>query len=221
MPDWSTLTPTIPKPPRAVLEALGRCADIRDRLAAERDAAVAAELAVPDAQGAQREALARAFADGENAQEDHQAVDAAQAAYEAAQRRVEACELASVDLEARLRDQIEQAAAKWAETAVRDRAKAEDEARQALESLRGALRARVQAGSVAHWLTDPSGLQAGRPPRSGGLGTSPASRSSTANNQAVPLETLLEWLASAIDPPPSEPQAEHAIGAWPRMGAVA
>ena len=194
---------------------------LRSRLPERRETLTAARALVVEAERADRIQMSEAIARGDEAESDVESVQRARSQAAAAERALQAHEIAIEAAE----NEVHQAAlagrADWRKSAERAATVARGRARKALDELERQLLAVRQAQRTIAWLADDSGLDRQQRARPATLGPAPGSASVTANEQAVDLGLAFSWLQAAIGEPEVPSEQRHSRDQWPTVGPLA
>jgi hypothetical protein len=205
--------------PKAVEQVRNATLELKARIPETRRAIEDAKAELALVERADREAMAAALRAGCEARSDAGAVERAKAGVSAAERRLEALQLAIADSELALADVARRARAAWLKTCQRREADARGKGRDALERLQASLDDLRLARTTSLWLSPDGGLDRARPaPR--GLRRSLSSARAQKNDSPLSIEQLLEWVAEALEPPPPN-VVVHGRDEWPALGARA
>jgi hypothetical protein len=141
----------------------------------------------------------------------------------AAERRLEARQLAAETAQQELGGEIRACRADWLKSAEQAAEKARSRARKALGQLEAELNALRQARTIAWWLEEGNGLDRETGVPHGHLGVAQSSAFMMKNESPVPPADLLRWVAELIDPPaprtapqaPAQPLKPVPTGIYP------
>jgi hypothetical protein len=204
MATWAAITPD--GGPRAVEQARARVDQLRARIADERGRVEQAERDLAAAEAADRDQMAKAFADDREPTSNTKEVERARAAVAEAQRRQAALDTAVNAADVELGQAVEQTRGKWRADCDTAATKAREQARRSLGQLEAALAEVNRHAAIAAWLAPDGRADAGHPVKPL-LATVPGTERVTANSQPIGVTDLLAWLALVVEPaPPAPPQ---------------
>lgn len=217
--DWSSICPA--GAPERVETVRAAALDLRQRVPAAREAVNGAKAGFAAAEDAAVRTRAAALREGSDARPDEDAIAAARAQLDDAERELAALQLAIEESESELGRVVAQERGRWREEAAKAQTRARRAALAAVDRLEASITELHNAQLVEQWLRHGGRMDAQRPPGTIGLGTLPGSERATANQAQLATGDVLGWLRELVDPAPAPEAVGHRADRWPVTGARA